>query len=111
MASVEIERLVRLLARLPGLGQRSAQRAALAMLKRRDTLMLPLAEAMAACAELVHPCAICGNLDTPRALRHLPRPRARRRGWSASWPSSRICGRWSARAASSPAATTCSAAR
>ena len=64
MASVEIERLVRLLARLPGLGQRSAQRAALAMLKRRDTLMLPLAEAMAACAERVHPCAICGNLDT-----------------------------------------------
>ena len=64
MASVEIERLVRLLARLPGLGQRSAQRAALAMLKRRDTLMLPLAEAMAACAERVHACAICGNLDT-----------------------------------------------
>ena len=64
MASVEIERLVRLLARLPGLGQRSAQRAALAMLKRRDTLMLPLAEAMAACAERVHPCPICGNLDT-----------------------------------------------
>ena len=64
MASVEIERLVRLLARLPGLGQRSAQRMALAMLKRRDTLMLPLAEAMAACAERVHPCPACGNLDT-----------------------------------------------
>lgn len=64
MASVEIERLVRLLARLPGLGQRSAQRMALAMLKRRDTLMLPLAEAMAACAEKVRPCSICGNLDT-----------------------------------------------
>ena len=64
MASVEIERLVRLLARLPGLGQRSAQRMALAMLKRRDTLMLPLAEAMAACAERVHPCPVCGNLDT-----------------------------------------------
>ena len=78
MASVEIERLVRLLARLPGLGQRSAQRAALAMLKRRDTLMLPLAEAMAACAERVRPCPVCGNLDTQRALRHLPRPRARR---------------------------------
>jgi len=64
MASVEIERLVRLLARLPGLGQRSAQRMALAMLKRRETLMLPLAEAIAACAERVHPCSTCGNLDT-----------------------------------------------
>ena len=64
MTSVEIERLVRLLARLPGLGHRSAQRAALAMLKRRETLMLPLAEAMAACAERVHPCPVCGNLDT-----------------------------------------------
>ena len=64
MASVEIERLVRLLARLPGLGQRSAQRMALAMLKRRDTLMLPLAEAMTACAERVRPCPTCGNLDT-----------------------------------------------
>ena len=64
MAAGEIERLVRLLARLPGLGQRSAQRAALAMLKRRETLMLPLSEALAACAERVHPCPDCGNLDT-----------------------------------------------
>ena len=64
MASVEIERLVGLLARLPGLGRRSAQRTALALLKRRDTLMLPLAEAMAACADRVHPCPVCGNLDT-----------------------------------------------
>ena len=64
MASVEIERLVRLLARLPGLGQRSAQRMALTMLQRRDTLRLPRAEAMETCAERVHPCPICGNLDT-----------------------------------------------
>ena len=64
MAAGEIERMVRLLARLPGLGQRSAQRAALALLKRRETLMLPLAEAIAACAERVHPCPVCGNLDT-----------------------------------------------
>ena len=64
MASVEIDRLVRLLARLPGLGQRSAQRAALALLKRRDTVMLPLADALAACAERVRPCSVCGNLDT-----------------------------------------------
>ncbi|MGD9507134.1 MAG: recombination mediator RecR [Geminicoccaceae bacterium] len=64
MASVEIDRLVRLLARLPGLGQRSAQRVALALLKRRDTAMLPLADALAACAERVRPCPVCGNLDT-----------------------------------------------
>lgn len=64
MASVEIERLARLLARLPGLGPRSAQRAALAMLKRRDTLMLPLADALRVCAEAVRPCTLCGNLDS-----------------------------------------------
>ena len=80
MASVEIDRLVRLLARLPGLGQRSAQRAALALLKRRDTLMLPLAEALAACAERVRPCAVCGNLDTVEPCAHLPRPASATRG-------------------------------
>ena len=64
MAAGEIERLVGLLARLPGLGRRSAQRTALALLKRRDTLMLPLAEAIATCAERVRPCELCGNLDT-----------------------------------------------
>lgn len=64
MASVEIERLARLLARLPGLGPRSAQRAALAMLKRRDSLMLPLADALRACAEAVRSCSSCGNLDS-----------------------------------------------
>src|SRR3712207_5846950 len=63
MASPEIDRLVRLLARLPGLGPRSAQRAALAMLKRRDTLMLPLADALRSCADTVRPCSLCGNLD------------------------------------------------
>jgi len=64
MAAHEIDRLVRLLARLPGLGPRSAQRAALAMLKRRDTMMLPLADALRACAEAVRPCSRCGNLDS-----------------------------------------------
>jgi recombination protein RecR len=63
MATDQIERVVRLLARLPGLGPRSAQRAALAMLKRPDTLMLPLAEALEACARAVSPCSTCGNLD------------------------------------------------
>jgi recombination protein RecR len=64
MTSDEIGRVVKLLARLPGLGPRSAQRAALAMLKRPETLMLPLAEAMRVCADTVRPCAACGNLDT-----------------------------------------------
>ena len=63
MAAAEIDRLIRLLARLPGLGPRSAQRAALALLRRRDTLLQPLAEALAACAARVRPCAACGNLD------------------------------------------------
>lgn len=64
MASVEIERLIRQLGRLPGLGSRSARRAALAMLKRPETLLLPLAEALRQCAERVSACAVCGNLDT-----------------------------------------------
>jgi recombination protein RecR len=64
MAGAEIERLIQLLAKLPGLGPRSARRAALAMLKRRETIMLPLAEAMEAVAAAVHTCSVCGNLDT-----------------------------------------------
>lgn len=64
MATPEIDRLVRLLARLPGLGPRSAQRAALAMLKRRESLMLPLADALEACARSVRACSRCGNLDS-----------------------------------------------
>jgi recombination protein RecR len=64
MAAPEIDRLVRLLARLPGLGPRSAQRAALAMLKRRESLMLPLADALQGCAVTVRACNVCGNLDS-----------------------------------------------
>lgn len=63
MAAVEIERLIRLLARLPGLGPRSARRAALAMLKRPEVLLQPLVEALAACAEHVRRCSRCRNLD------------------------------------------------
>lgn len=64
MAVVEIERLIRLLARLPGLGPRSARRAALAMLKRPDLLMRPLVEALETCAANVRRCSLCRNLDT-----------------------------------------------
>ncbi|MCP5363841.1 MAG: recombination protein RecR [Hyphomicrobiales bacterium] len=60
----EIERLIRCLAKLPGLGPRSARRAALFMLKRRDTVMVPLEQALAAAAESIIHCGACGNLDT-----------------------------------------------
>lgn len=60
----DIERLIQQLAKLPGLGPRSARRAALYMLKRRETVMQPLLQAMAAAAEHVAVCAECGNLDT-----------------------------------------------
>jgi recombination protein RecR len=60
----EIERFIQLLSKLPGLGPRSARRAALALLKKRDTLLEPLAEAMLAAARATKPCEICGNLDS-----------------------------------------------
>jgi recombination protein RecR len=60
----ELDRLIQLLAKLPGLGPRSARRAALQMLKRRESLMEPLAAALTEAARAVHPCSICGNLDT-----------------------------------------------
>ncbi|HEY2662308.1 MAG TPA: recombination mediator RecR [Caulobacteraceae bacterium] len=63
-AGPEIERLIALLAKLPGLGPRSARRSALALLKRRDQLLIPLAQAMAAAAERVQACSTCGALDT-----------------------------------------------
>ncbi len=59
-----IDHLIQSLARLPGLGPRSARRAALYMLKRREAVMMPLAAALQAAAESVCNCRICGNLDT-----------------------------------------------
>lgn len=63
-AGPEIERLIALLAKLPGLGPRSARRAALALLKRREQLLLPLTEAMADAGARVRACHTCGALDT-----------------------------------------------
>src|SRR5215472_18326318 len=60
----EIERLIQLLAKLPGLGPRSARRAALALLKKRDTLLEPLADSLREAADAIHTCEVCGNLDT-----------------------------------------------
>jgi len=64
MSVSEIDHLIGLLAKLPGLGPRSARRAALHLLKKRDVLMTPLARALADTAENVKSCATCGNLDT-----------------------------------------------
>jgi recombination protein RecR len=63
-AAPEIEALIALLAKVPGLGPRSARRAALQLLKRKDQLMNPLAAALALAAEKVRPCSTCGALDT-----------------------------------------------
>lgn len=64
MAQGDIERLIALLAKLPGLGPRSARRAALQLLKKRETLMQPLARALEETAASVRTCSRCGNLDT-----------------------------------------------
>ena len=60
----EIERLIQLLARLPGLGPRSARRAALHLIKNRDKLLTPLAAALADTSASVTVCSVCGNVDT-----------------------------------------------
>jgi recombination protein RecR len=80
MASQEIETLAGQLARLPGLGPRSARRAVLWLIKRRETALPALAEALAAVREALVECGICGNVDTidPCAICADPRrdPRA-----------------------------------
>jgi recombination protein RecR len=63
-AGPEIERLIQLLARLPGLGPRSARRAALFLLKKREQIMAPLAAAMQTALEKIEICRTCGNIDT-----------------------------------------------
>ena len=64
MAGREVETLIALLARLPGLGPRSARRAALFLLKKREALLMPLAAALTDAATQVKNCSICGNLDS-----------------------------------------------
>ena len=64
VAGPEIERLIALLAKLPGLGPRSARRAALHMVKKRETVLSPLAAALAEVGERVGLCSVCGNVDT-----------------------------------------------
>jgi recombination protein RecR len=64
VAGPEIERLIQLLARLPGLGPRSARRAALHLIKKRELLMAPLASALQTAMEKIEICKTCGNIDT-----------------------------------------------
>jgi recombination protein RecR len=64
VAGPEIERLIQLLARLPGLGPRSARRAALHLIKKREALMTPLAGALQVAIDRIQICEICGNIDT-----------------------------------------------
>jgi len=64
MTSPEIDRLIQALAKLPGLGPRSARRAVLALIRRRETLLQPLERALSDAAETVSTCATCGNVDS-----------------------------------------------
>ena len=64
MAGTEIETLVKYLARLPGLGPRSARRAVLQLMRRRESLLDPLANALAVARDNIKTCTICGNIDS-----------------------------------------------
>jgi recombination protein RecR len=64
IAGPEIEKLVQLLARLPGLGPRSARRAVLHLIRKREELLQPLANAMQVAVERIVTCTTCGNVDT-----------------------------------------------
>ena len=79
MASPQIEALTQALARLPGLGPRSARRAVLHLLKKRETALGPLLDALNAVDETLSTCGICGNIDTtnPCAICADPRRDAR----------------------------------
>ncbi|MGS4886758.1 MULTISPECIES: recombination mediator RecR [unclassified Roseibium] len=64
VAGPEIERLIQLLAKLPGLGPRSARRAALHLIKKKDQLLVPLSEAMGVAVRDIGVCSVCGTVDT-----------------------------------------------
>jgi recombination protein RecR len=64
MIGPELESLIQLLARLPGLGPRSARRAVLHLVKRREALLLPLIEALQAASDTIRTCSVCGNVDS-----------------------------------------------
>ena len=75
VAGPEIERLIQLLARLPGLGPRSARRAALFLIKKREMLMTPLTAALQTALEKVEVCRVCGNIDSQNPCTVCTNPR------------------------------------
>ncbi len=64
MSGQEIEKLVKIIAKLPALGSRSSRRIVLHLLKKRETVLLPLIEALQSVAENIKTCKVCGNYDT-----------------------------------------------
>lgn len=64
MAGQDIEKLIKLTAKLPSLGARSARRIVLHLIKKKETVLLPLIEAMQSVADNIKTCEICGNFDT-----------------------------------------------
>ena len=71
----EIEQLIQLLSRLPGLGPRSARRAVLHLIKKKDLLMIPLSAALERAVDAVKTCEVCGNVDTVSPCRICSDPR------------------------------------
>lgn len=76
----EIEQLIQLLARLPGLGPRSARRAVLHLIKKKEQLMVPLSAALDRAVEAVTECTVCGNIDTRSPCGICSDPRRRESG-------------------------------
>ena len=110
VAGPEIERLIQLLARLPGLGPRSARRAALHLIRKRELLLGPLAEAMRVAHERIVVCTTCGNVDTRDPCTICADARRDARDAGGGRDRSAISGRWSAPTRRARAIT-CSAAR
>ncbi len=79
-SSPEIEQLIQLMARLPGLGPRSARRAVLHLIKKKESLMAPLSAALDRAVETVTVCEICGNIDTHSPCSICADPRRRESG-------------------------------
>jgi recombination protein RecR len=78
MHGEEMQQAMKVLAQLPGLGQRSARRALLHLLIHKDRKMAPLIQALKTCYETIHPCAQCGNLDTVNPCHLCQSPRRHR---------------------------------
>ena len=91
----DLEPLLRLLGRLPGVGPRSARRLALELIQNKEALMRPLAQSLLDTADAVRECSACGNLDTEDPCRICLSPtRLGEDGKACVWKPSATCGRW-----------------